>query len=68
MRPLLELASSPLLRPQFFGKCRFSMHERVPLLEGLRLDAVKTIPANFALGWLCYAFERASIGNDDRTS
>lgn len=53
---------------QFFGKCRFSMHERVPLLEGLRLDAVKTIPANFALGWLCYVFERASIGNDDRTS
>jgi len=44
------------------------MHERVPLLEGVRLGAVKTIPANFALGWLCNVFERASIGNDDRTS
>jgi len=44
------------------------MHERVPLLEGARLDGVKTIPANFALRWLCYVFERASIGNDDRTS
>jgi len=37
-------------------------------LKGVRLDGVKAIPANFALGRLCYVFERASIGNDDRTS